>query len=68
MTGTATVTVQLLEARQGKPLREILVALYREHGSIAKVARALGVTRQTLWLWMKLIDMTAHDLRLEAGK
>lgn len=36
-----------------KPDRSVLECLYREHGSVARVARALGVNRRQVSQWMK---------------
>jgi len=43
-----------VEATEGVPLREALVrALEEADGEVAAVARRFGVTRVTLYAWMK---------------
>jgi len=60
--------MELLEARRGKPIREILVDLYAQHGTLQGVAVALSMTRQNLWLWMKMQNLTVEDLRLAVAR
>ena len=60
--------MELLEAQQRKPFREILIDLYTEHGSIAGTASALGITRQTLWFWMKFTSITTDELKVERDR
>ncbi len=56
--------MQLLEVRRCKPIREILTELYAEHGTLQGVATDLRMTRQNLWLWMKMQTLTVEHLRL----
>ena len=58
-----TLRMELIEARQGKPITEVLADLYAEHGRVAEMAEALGITRQAVYLWMKLLGITTDDLR-----
>lgn len=55
--------MQLVEARQGRPLPEILADLYYEHRNLSLVAASLHMTRQNLWLWMKHLGITGRYLR-----
>ena len=41
-----------IETQQGKPMREILLALYEQYGDKTSVARHLGVSRTTVWIWL----------------
>lgn len=59
-----TWTMAQIEARYGRPLKEVLVDLYEENKKIEKVAQELGITRQALWYWMKFLGITYLDLRL----
>ena len=61
-----TITMELIEAREGRPIREVLIDLYAKHGSIGGVADALRITRQALWYWMKFADLTTRDLKAAA--
>lgn len=58
-----TPRMALIEALRGKPMQEILVDLYAEHRNIERVAEALGITYQALWIWMKFLGITTNDLR-----
>ena len=59
-----TPKMQLVRARhQERPLQDILVDLYDQHRSVSKVARALGITRQALWYWLKSLGMDVRSLR-----
>lgn len=43
---------KIIEAEYGKPLPQILIELYKEHGSQTKVAQALGVNQSTVSDWL----------------
>jgi transcriptional regulator with PAS, ATPase and Fis domain len=44
--------MKLLEAQEGKPIKEILQEKYEQFGSQNKVADELGVHQSTLWTWL----------------
>jgi len=63
-----TVQMELLEAREGKPIRVILAESYARTGRIKDVAAEVGITYQALWLWMKMLRVTVEDLKRMAQK
>lgn len=47
-----------LEARfGGVPIREILIAKLRQHGSIRGAARELGMSHENMRIWMARFDI-----------
>ena len=63
-----TLAVELIEALARKAFREVLIERYREFGSIQAVADSFNVTRQALWLWMKIDGVTTRDLKREIAR
>lgn len=64
--GTLQKSVTMLEREVefGKPLEEVVVDLYEEHRTLDGVAYAMTISRNTLWLWLKLMGMDFRALRL----
>lgn len=61
------VKYKTVEQEYGKPLSEIIQALYTELGDRGKVARKLGVSRQTLAYWIAISGL--HEVtRLEPAE
>ena len=61
MVNRKTKRMRLVEAKYGRPLEEVLGSLYRDLGSIQGVARALGTSRCTVWMWMRLCDIEVRQ-------
>ncbi len=58
-----TPLAQLVEARHpGKTLRQVLTESYGQHGSLAAVAASLGVSKQALKSWLRVMGLRAADL------
>lgn len=59
-----SVTLAVLQAENGgKPVAEILAALYTQHGSQTALANALGVKQGTVSLWFK-----RHGVRVQLAR
>ena len=60
---------QLVEARHGASVTDLLTRLYVEQGmSQAEVAVALGVSRDAVHDWMKRCGIPTRDRRALAGE
>lgn len=44
--------IQQIEAREGKPMREILMERFEKHGTLTGIADELGVSQGTVSLWL----------------
>lgn len=43
----------LVEKERGKPIADVLIELFAEHGTQEGVAQALGVSQGTISLWVR---------------
>lgn len=50
-----TYRMQLIEANHEMPLEELLPRLFAEHGTNARVAKALGLSSMSLSRWLSLL-------------
>lgn len=48
-----TPAARLIELEHGRPLWDVLVLLRRQLGDQGKVAKRLGITRETLHHWLR---------------
>lgn len=69
-----TVAMRLIEQEHGRaPIQQIMIEAYRQHGSEAGAAAALGISQQTFNTWKKRLrlDATLEEIarihRYEAG-
>lgn len=46
-----------IEAQQGKPMNEILLEAYEQYGDKSSVAKHLGVSRTTVWIWLLQVGL-----------
>ncbi|MDP3063918.1 MAG: helix-turn-helix domain-containing protein [Chloroflexota bacterium] len=56
------------EDELGRLFEELVVELYAEHRNYTGVATALGISRATLGVWLRLVGMRSRDVRLAALK
>ena len=49
-----------------RPFKELVMDLYTEHRTYEGVSKALGISRQTLQIWLRLVGLRNRDLRLGA--
>ena len=54
------------ERRHGRPMQEVLLDGYVRHGTIQGIADELGVSRNTLHIWLRVSGLTAMALRAHA--
>lgn len=52
-----TPTMKQIEEKEGKPITEILIELYNEHGTQTAVAAALGINQSTLNRWLLYLSL-----------
>lgn len=50
--------MEQVQQERGKPLKQVLVELWDQHGSQQAVADELGVTQGTISLWMLRLGLT----------
>ena len=50
-----------IEAQWGKPLEALLPELFRLHGSMPKVADALGIAYTTAYYWGRRYNIIRYD-------
>ena len=62
------ILMQEKEAELGQPFEELVVELYAQHHNYEGVAKAVGISRTTLQVWLRLIGLSSRDLRLAALK
>jgi len=55
--------MQEKEAELGQPFEEFVVELYAQHRNYEGVATAMGISRQTLQVWRRLVGLSSGDLR-----
>ncbi len=62
-----TLTMQRVQARYGKPARDVILDLYRKHSQsravAGGVAAELGITAATLWNWRARLSISDEDVR-----
>ena len=58
--------MQTLEAWWGRPFEEVVIDAQIKHGSRLRVAEALGLSRTTIYVWLKRLGMTWKDVQLAA--
>ena len=59
-----TFQIASIETRFGKDFKEVLIDLHEVHVRQEDVAKALGISRQTLWVTMSVAQLTWRDIRL----
>ena len=59
-----TELMQKIELEHGRPLEDVILDLYEEHGDFDSVATALGISRNTLWMWLKMRGIGARHIRI----
>lgn len=57
-----------LEAAWGKSFEKKAVELYVECKTFDGVAKAMAISRPTLYLWLRIVDLTRHDLAAAAAE
>jgi hypothetical protein len=57
-----------LEQAYGEPIEQLLPRLANEHGSIPKLAKALGLSKVTVYGWAKEIGLTQQPCFTVRGK
>jgi hypothetical protein len=51
-----------LEAQEGRPAGDVVIDLYKQHGSLEKVAGHLGVTQSTLSVWLLKLGLEVRSV------
>ena len=63
-----TLTMDRVQARYGKPPREVILDLFRKHAEAQAVVRAvaeeLGIATATLWNWRAKLGISDEEVRL----
>ena len=63
-----TLTMDRVQARYGKPPREVILNLYRKHAEAQAIARAvaneLGIAPATLWNWRAKLGISDEQVRM----
>jgi transcriptional regulator with PAS, ATPase and Fis domain len=55
-----TRQMTLIEQQQGKPIEDVLRALYTKHKNQAAMANELGITQGTLSIWLMRLNLVEH--------
>ena len=62
-----TALIRSIEAREGKPLIDILQSGYNAEG-LVPLATRLGVSRSTVWYWLLRCRLELHKVALRPGE
>lgn len=46
-----------LERKHGKPIADVLAAAFSQYKTQSAVARELGVTQSTIWMWLLKLEL-----------
>jgi DNA-binding MarR family transcriptional regulator len=50
----------LIEEQQGKPIEDVLRALYTKHKNQTAISSELGITQGTLSIWLMRLNLVEH--------
>lgn len=57
-----TPAMQKIERERGQPITEVLIELYSKHHTQQAVADALGISRNTLSVWLIRLGLTEQTV------